>query len=156
MEILVLTVSDRASRGIYEDRSGPALELILKSAFPSSTVHRVIVPDEAPEIIAALTTYATCNFIFTTGGTGISPRDVTPDATTAWCEKLVPGVAEYLRTASLTQTTHAVFSRAVVGIKGSAMVVNLPGSVRGAQFCLEQFIPLMDHASRMIAGGGHE
>lgn len=156
MELLVLTVSDRASKGIYEDRSGPALELLLRSSFPSSIIHLAVVPDEQPEIIAAFVKFAQCDFIITTGGTGISPRDVTPDATASWCDRLIPGIAEYLRTASMQQTPHAVFSRAVAGVKGKTIVVNVPGSVRGAIFCVELLVPLMEHAVKMLAGGGHE
>jgi len=155
MEILVLTVSDRASKGIYDDMSGPAIEKLLKEYDESYIVHRKIVPDELREITAAFNEYSLCDFIITTGGTGISPRDVTPDATIEWCEKLVPGIAEYMRNESFRQTPHAVFSRAVAGVKGELMVVNFPGSVKGAVFCMELFLPLMAHAKKMILGGGH-
>jgi molybdopterin adenylyltransferase len=155
MEILVLTISDRASKGIYEDLSGPAMENMLKTSLESCIVHRKIVPDETDQIIGAFTEYSLCDFIFTTGGTGISPRDVTPDATSEWCEKLVPGIGEYLRNESLKQTRNAVFSRAVAGIHGKTMVVNFPGSVKGAMFCLGLFIPMIPHSLRMITGEGH-
>ncbi len=155
MEILVLTVSDRASKGIYEDLCGPAMEEMLRASVESCKVHRKIVPDEKDQIINAFNAFASCDFIFTTGGTGISPRDVTPDATSDWCEKIVPGIGEYLRIESLKQTKHAVFSRAVAGIHGKTMVVNFPGSVKGATFCLELFIPMISHSVRMIAGEGH-
>lgn len=155
MEILVLTVSDRASKGIYEDLSGPAMAEMLNASIASCIIHRKIVPDETEQIIAAFKEFASCDFIFTTGGTGISPRDVTPDATSTWCEKLVPGIGEYLRIESLKQTKHAVFSRAVAGISGTTMVVNFPGSVKGSTFCLGLFIPMIEHSMRMIAGDGH-
>jgi molybdopterin adenylyltransferase len=155
MEILVLTVSDRASKGIYEDLSGPAMDALLRASFESCTVHRKIVPDEKDKIIDAFKEYLSCDFIFTTGGTGISPRDVTPDATSEWCKKLVPGIGEYLRNESLKQTKNAIFSRAVAGIHEKTMVVNFPGSVKGATFCLELFIPMIPHSIRMIAGEGH-
>jgi len=155
MEILVLTVSDRASKGIYEDLSGPAMENLLKSSLESCIIHKKIVPDEIDQIMDAFTVYSSCDFIFTTGGTGISPRDVTPEATNKWCEKNVPGIGEYLRSESLKQTKNAIFSRAVAGIRGKTMVVNFPGSVKGATFCLELFIPMISHSLCMISGESH-
>lgn len=156
MEILVLTVSDRASKGIYEDLCGPALEKMLKGAFENVIIHRKIVPDEQNAIIDAYNTFVHCNFIITTGGTGISPRDVTPDATKGWCDRIVEGVGDYLRMESIKQTKNAVLSRAVAAIKGSVFVVNFPGSLSGATYCLELFIPLMPHIVKMIAGEGHK
>lgn len=156
MDVLVLTISDRASAGVYEDTSGPALEKMLRNAFDPISVYRKIVPDESEPILGAYEEFNTCNFIITTGGTGISPRDITPDVTTIFCDRMIPGIAEMLRAESLKQTQNAVFSRSVAGIKNSTIIINLPGSLRGATYCLEQLIPLLPHALRMLRGEGHE
>lgn len=156
MEILVLTISDRASKGIYDDLSGPALEKTLKASVDNVVIHKKIVPDEKTEIRNAFDEYTRCDFIITTGGTGISPRDVTPETTIEWCDRMVDGIPEYFRAESIKQTKNAVLSRAVAGVKGKTMVINLPGSLRGATFCMELFIPLMSHITKMIAGCGHE
>ncbi len=112
MLIAVVTVSDRASRGIYDDLSGPAIEETLLRAVPGSRVERDIVPDEIAAITAAFARHESAEWILTTGGTGPAPRDVTPEATRGYCDRLLPGIAEYLRARSLEQAPTAVFSRA--------------------------------------------
>jgi molybdenum cofactor synthesis domain-containing protein len=154
--VTVLTISDRASRGIYEDRSGPEIEAVLRSRFPDAELYRETVPDEEPAIRAAFDRHADADFILTTGGTGIGPRDVTPEATAGWCERLLPGIAEALRAASLAETPMAMLSRAIAGLKGRTLVVNFPGSVKAARLGAETLAPLMEHALAMLAGGGHE
>ncbi|HPE37331.1 MAG TPA: MogA/MoaB family molybdenum cofactor biosynthesis protein [Spirochaetales bacterium] len=155
MTVAIITVSDRASRGDYEDRSGPAMETALLAALPSVTIERELVPDERDAILAALERHAGADWIFTTGGTGPSPRDVTPEATLAFVDRQMPGLAEYLRIESLKETPNAVFSRAVAGLRGTTYVVNAPGSVKAAELCARVFAPLLEHGTAMVRGQGH-
>ena len=155
MTVTVLTISDRASRGIYEDRSGPEIEAVLRARFPAAVLRREVVPDEEPAIRAALGRHADADFILTTGGTGISPRDVTPQATRAFCDTDLPGIAEALRAASLRETPAAMLSRGWAGMRGKTIVVNFPGSVKAARSCTSVLIPVMGHALKMIRGEGH-
>ncbi len=155
MKVLVLTISDRASRGIYEDRSGPAIKNILREKLPEAIISRSIVPDEEREIIAAFESNTDKDILITTGGTGIGPRDVTPEATTKFCDRLIHGIADYLRRESCKETLHAVLSRGVAGVRGRTIIINLPGSVKGAAFCAGLLIPLLPHAIKMLKGEGH-
>ncbi len=155
MTVTVLTISDRASRGVYPDRSGPEIEAVLRASFPAAVLRREIVPDEEQAIRAALSRHADADFILTTGGTGLGPRDVTPEATSAWCQRLLPGIAEALRTASLLETPMAMLSRGTAGLKGRTIVVNFPGSPKAARLCAETLAPVMEHALSMLSGGGH-
>lgn len=155
MRIAVVTVSDRASRGVYADRSGPAIEEVLASALPDAEIARELVPDEREAILAALARHPEAEWILTTGGTGPSARDVTPEATREYCDRLLPGIAEYLRARSLEQTDTAVFSRGEAGMRGSQYLVNFPGSEKGARFCAAVLAPLMEHGSAMARGEGH-
>ncbi len=155
MKVLVLTISDRASQGVYEDKSGPAIEVILTEKLNEVTVERVILPDEADAIREAFESHLDMDTIITTGGTGIGPRDITPDITEKFCDCLIPGIAEYLRSESVKQTINAVISRGVAGVKGKTVIVNLPGSVKGATFCTELLLPILPHAYKMMHGGGH-
>jgi molybdenum cofactor synthesis domain-containing protein len=155
MRVLVLTISDRAAAGEYEDRSGPAVEEVLRAGLADAEVDRAIVADDIEEIEKALRAAQGYEVVLTTGGTGLGPRDHTPEATERVCERPVPGLAELLRRESLRQTPNAVLSRGTAGLRGRTLVVNLPGSVRGAAFCAGVLAPLLPHAQRMIAGGGH-
>lgn len=155
MEILVLTVSDRASSGEYEDKSGPAILKILSEAFPQAEIQGVIVPDERSAIRGAFATNTQKDFIITTGGTGLSPRDVTPEVTEEYCERLVPGIAEMLRLNSLKETPFAALSRGAAGMKGKCIIINLPGSVKAAGLCARLLVPLLPHACAMRDGKGH-
>lgn len=157
MRVAVITISDRASRGQYEDLSGPEMERLLREGIPGVEVTRSIVPDEVPAILAALEAAAaqTPDFILTTGGTGISPRDVTPQATRQFCDTELPGIAEALRAASLRETPSAMLSRGYAGMRGSIIVVNVPGSVKAVRLCLSTLLPVMGHAVRMVRGEGH-
>ncbi len=156
MTVTVLTVSDRASRGVYPDESGPEIERLVRAALPDAEVRREIVPDEPPLIRAALERHLDADFILTTGGTGLSPRDVTPETTAAFCDRLLPGIAEALRAASLAETAAAMLSRGVAGQKGNTVVVNFPGSVKAVRLCTRVLLPVMEHARRMLRGAGHE
>lgn len=155
MRIAVITVSDRASKGIYEDASGPAIEQVLLKRCPSLVIERSLVPDGFDSVLGALSGHGDADWIITTGGTGPSPRDMTPEATERYCDRLLPGLAEYLRSRSLEQTPYAVFSRGIAGMKGARYVVNFPGSVTAARFHAELLSPLLEHGSAMALGKGH-
>lgn len=155
MKVTVITISDRAAGGIYEDLSGPAIEKILKENLKDVTVTRIIVPDEKDEILKALEKAALSDFIFTTGGTGLSGRDVTPETCEEYCEKSLPGIAELLRSESYRETPQAMLSRGYAGIKGKTVIVNFPGSVKAVTLCTRTMLPVMEHAVKMIKGEGH-
>ncbi len=155
MRVLVLTISDRASAGVYEDKSGPAVEEALGNNIPDAEIERQIVPDEKAEIEKALSGNLDKDIIITTGGTGLGPRDITPDVTSEFCDRLIPGIAEYLRTESLKETLNALLSRGVAGIKDKTIIINLPGSVSGARFCAELLTAVLKHALAMVRGEGH-
>ncbi len=155
MKIAVVTVSDRASAGVYEDRSGPAIVEVLGELLPGAAVEREVVPDGEASVLAALGRHPDADWIITTGGTGPSPRDRTPEATAAFCDRAMPGIADYLRQRSLEETPHAVFSRGEAGLRGTQYVVNFPGSEKAARFCARVLAALMEHGTRMAKGEGH-
>jgi molybdopterin adenylyltransferase len=152
----VLTVSDGVARGERDDESGALLEELL--AEDGYEVVRRVVPDERAEIAEAIEELTDqASLVLTTGGTGVAPRDVTPEATASVLERQVPGIAEALRADGARRTPHGLLSRGVAGIRGSALVVNLPGSPGG---CRDGFAVLKDalpHALRLLSGeqGGH-
>ncbi|MCK5673024.1 MAG: MogA/MoaB family molybdenum cofactor biosynthesis protein [Spirochaetales bacterium] len=155
MKVAVITISDRASRGIYEDLSGPEIENILNEMVPSSKTKRVIVPDEENDILEAFKSFKGYDFILTTGGTGIGPRDVTPNITKKYCDRELPGISETLRAESLKETNSAMLSRGYSGMKGNTIIVNFPGSVKAVRLCTRVIAPVMEHAVKMILGEGH-
>ena len=156
MKVAVITISDRASRGEYEDLSGPEIEKILREFLGEPLeVERVIVPDEAAAIIEALDGFQDADAIITTGGTGIGPRDITPEVSRTWCDKEVAGIAEVLRFESYKETPHAMLSRGFAGIRGKTLLVNFPGSVKAVRLCTRVLVPALKHAPGMILGGGH-
>ena len=155
MKVSVITISDRASRGEYEDLSGPEIEKEIRILYPAASVSRSVVPDEPAEILSALETQAGADFILTTGGTGLSPRDVTPEVTKRFCEKEIPGIAEALRAQSYAETPAAMLSRGCAGLRGSTVVVNFPGSPKAVRLCMRVLGPVMEHALRMIHAEGH-
>ena len=155
MKILVLTISDRASRGEYEDLSGPAIEKILSEKIPEADITKAVISDDRSGIEKKFGDSLDYDVIITSGGTGLGPRDNTPEATEAFCDRPVPGIAEYLRKESCIETINAVLSRGRAGIKDSTLIINLPGSVRGASFCANLLAELLPHARMMIEGGGH-
>ena len=151
-----VTVSDRASAGIYEDRSGPEIEIVLREVLgPDLTFVSVIVPDEIDLIAAALKRFADeqeCDLIITTGGTGISRRDVTPEATRSVLEKELPGFGEMMRTLSFAKVKTAILSRAIAGIRGRSLVVNLPGKPSAVRECLEILAPAIREGVAHLRG----
>ncbi len=155
MKVLVLTISDRASKKIYEDKSGPAIENIIKESIPQAETKCLIVSDEPDEIRTTFNSYTHMDVIITTGGTGIGPRDNTPDITQEFCDRLVPGISEYLRYESCKETINATLSRGVAGIKNNTIIINFPGSLKGAMFCAQCIIPILQHAMKMLHGEGH-
>ena len=155
MRIAVITVSDRASAGVYADRSGPAVVETLKAALPGAEIEAEIVPDGEESVLAALSRHPGADWILTTGGTGPAPRDRTPEATRAYCDRSMPGTADYLRSRSLEETPNAVFSRGEAGMRGLQYVVNFPGSEKAARFCAAALAPLMEHGRKMARGEGH-
>ncbi|MFW5797855.1 MAG: MogA/MoaB family molybdenum cofactor biosynthesis protein [Spirochaetota bacterium] len=153
---MVITVSDRAARGEYTDRSGPAVVEVLGAAFPESPVKTRVVPDEGSALRAALAEGEACDVVLTTGGTGPGPRDITPEVTREHCERELPGVAEALRRESYAATPTAMLSRGYAGIKAHTVYVNLPGSVSGARECTALLTPVLPHAVETVRGGSHE
>jgi molybdenum cofactor synthesis domain-containing protein len=155
MRAAVLTLSDKGSRGERVDESGPALAAWLTERGVRVVQSRVIA-DEFEQIVEVLTEWAdadTADLILTTGGTGVSPRDITPEATLQVVERTIPGLGELMRLKSLEKTLMASLSRAVAGIRNRTLIVNLPGSPRGALENLEAVWPTLGHAVEKIRGG---
>jgi molybdopterin adenylyltransferase len=150
----IITVSDRSSQGIREDLSGPTIAAVLAN-IPVEIVQTIIVPDEKDRIKDAIKQFADIDkldLIITTGGTGVSPRDVTPDATREIIDKQIPGMAEAMRYQSLKITPYAMISRAVAGIRGNSLIINLPGSPKAARENLEVILPALKHTIEKIQG----
>lgn len=157
MKIGVLTISDRGARGEYEDRSGPLIVSIFQSRTPWAMTHQAIIPDEIDTIANTLITWADegVNLILTTGGTGFAPRDITPEATRRVIERETPGIAEALRAESLKITKHAMLSRAVAGIRGQTLIINLPGSPKAVRENLDVLLPVLPHALELLTDAPH-
>ena len=148
----ILTLSDRSSRGERADSSGPALVNMIQ-AEGWSVVKQSLLPDDEAAIREILMSWAEdgeMDVILTTGGTGFSPRDVTPEATRAVIERDAPGLAEAMRAASLRVTPHAMLSRIVTGIRGKTLIINLPGSPKGAVENLQVILPVLSHAIQLL------
>ncbi|RLE08592.1 MAG: MogA/MoaB family molybdenum cofactor biosynthesis protein [Candidatus Aminicenantes bacterium] len=155
MEILVITVSDRAYRGEYEDLSGPKIREIIENSDVEARVELMVVPDEQEKIREAFLNNLDKDYILTTGGTGLSPRDVTPEVTQEVCERALPGISEMLRFESYRETKFAVLSRGYAGVRGKTIIINFPGSVKAVGLCTYLILPLLDHAQKMLRGEGH-
>jgi molybdenum cofactor synthesis domain-containing protein len=148
----ILTLSDRSALGERADASGPALADLVRTQ-NWLVIKQALLPDDESAIRAELMTWADSgqvDVILTTGGTGFSPRDVTPEATRAIIQREAPGLAEAMRSASLAKTPHAMLSRSVVGIRGKTLIINLPGSPKGALENLQVVIPVLEHAIQLL------
>jgi molybdopterin adenylyltransferase len=155
MLLCVLTVSDRCSQGLMTDTAGPAVAGLLRQHWPAARVANALVPDKEDEIIARLLEWSSmhASLILTVGGTGLSPRDRTPEATVQVLERLVPGIAEAMRSLGSEKNQLAWLSRGIAGLRGTTLIVNLPGSKRGAEESLSSILPLLNHAIDVADGG---
>lgn len=157
VRIGVVTISDRASAGVYVDKGGPAIVETL-TAYLSSPWEALcrIIPDEGPLIektLTALVDHDGCGLVVTTGGTGPAPRDVTPEATEAVCERMMPGFGELMRTVSLREVPTAILSRQTAGIRGRALIINLPGKPSAIRTCLDAVFPAVPYCLDLIGAG---
>ncbi len=156
VRIGIVTASDRASQGQYEDRSGPAIVEYLNEvlAVPWEPLRR-IVPDELSvlkQTLIELCDQQGCSLVVTTGGTGPAPRDITPEATEQVCQKLLPGFGELMRKVSLEKVPTAILSRQTAGVRGSTLIVNLPGQPRAIRECLDAVFPAIPYCIELIGG----
>ena len=150
MRAAVLTVSDGVAAGTREDESGDLLAALL--AVDGYEVERRVVADDVEEIAHALTVLTSdAALVLTTGGTGVAPRDVTPEATASVLERVAPGIAEAIRADAIAKTPHGLLSRGVAGVRGNALVVNLPGSTGGCRDGYAVLRPALDHALRLLS-----
>jgi molybdopterin adenylyltransferase len=153
--LAVVTISDRCVAGEQVDTTGPAVARLLAGQWPGETIGRGLVPDSVEAIATLL--HELCHqeyeLILTAGGTGLGPRDVTPEATRRVIEREVPGLSEAIRAATAPAYQFAWLSRAVAGLCGKTLIVNLPGSEKGAVECLSVILPLLPHALEVVAGG---
>jgi molybdopterin adenylyltransferase len=154
LKLGIITISDKASRGERADKSG----LLIRDSFSavdSKVVKYEVIPDEADIIAQKLAQWAddgSVDVIITTGGTGLAPRDVTPEATLSILDKMVPGLAEMMRVQSFSFTPLAMLSRAVAGVRKECLIINLPGSPKAVGECLEVIMPVLPHAVEVIKG----
>ncbi len=149
----IVSISDRCSKGLCEDKSGPLIKELICDL--GKTTEYIIVPDETSEIEKALIYLCDevrADIVFTTGGTGFAPRDVTPEATKAVIEREAPGIAEAIRQKSLEITPKAMLSRAIAGIRKSSLIINLPGSPKAVKEAIEIVLPVLHHAVEVLSG----
>ena len=153
----ILTISDMCSRGKRADTSGQTIEEML----PEDTFEvcdKIIIPDDYETITKVLRRFSdeqNVEVVLTTGGTGLGQRDVTPEATTAVCDRRVPGIAEIIRSESYKKTPNAVLSRGVSAMRDKTLIINLPGSPKAVRECMEIILEILPHAVDMMRGGGH-
>ena len=159
ISIGVLTISDSGAKGAREDTSGERIRAMVTQLSEAVLSAGAIIPDEREQIEATLREWSDekqVNLILTTGGTGLAPRDVTPEATKAVIEREAPGIAEAMRAFSLQQTPFGMLSRGVAGTRGHTLIINLPGSPKAVQECLECILPVLPHAVNMLTEGPRE
>ncbi len=153
----ILTVSDMCSQGKRADTSGQTIEEMLpKDTF--EVCQKIIIPDDYETITKTLRCFSdeqNVEVVLSTGGTGLGPRDVTPEATTAVCDRMAPGFSEILRSEGFKKTPKAVLSRGVSGMRDNTLIINLPGSPKAVRECLEIILEVLPHAVKMMRGGGH-
>lgn len=150
----ILTVSDRGAQGIYEDKSGPLAARLIAENTNWTVERQQIVPDEFDAIAGTLMEWcaAGLDLILTSGGTGFAPRDITPEATRAVIDREAPGIAEALRAESLKVTRHAMLSRAIAGMRGGTLIINLPGNPKAVRENLDVLLPILPHALDLLTG----
>jgi molybdopterin adenylyltransferase len=152
IKVAILTLSDKGSKGQREDTSGPAIERLI-SKIDAEIVHSEILPDERSLIKKKLISLCKkVDLILTTGGTGVSPRDVTPDATKEVIQYEIPGIAEAMRAEGLKKTPYAMISRAVAGVRGETLIINLPGSPKAVKENLSVILPVLEHTVEKLQG----
>ncbi len=154
MKLAILTVSDAGSRGERDDTSGDAI-VVWAAARGDTVVERHLVPDETDAIVGTLSRWCDAGeieLVLTTGGTGLSVRDVTPEATAAVVDRLAPGIAEHIRTAGMIHTPHAALSRGLAGTRGRTLIINFPGSTSAVTDALRAIEPFIEHAVRILRG----
>ncbi len=155
IRVAILTASTRAAAGIYEDRSGPALRELVQQTLTAEISAMAILPDDRARMAEQLRAWADSgqiDLILITGGTGFTPSDLTPEATRDVIDREAPGLAEAMRATSLQISPHAMLSRAVCGIRGTTLIINLPGSPRGATENLRVILPALPHAVALLRG----
>jgi molybdenum cofactor synthesis domain-containing protein len=155
MRLAILTISDRCSQGLLEDTAGPAVAALLRAEWPTAEISAVLLPDDEDAIAGLLEKLSenAAALILTVGGTGVGPRDRTPEATRRVIDREAPGLAEAMRFLGAARNPYAWLSRAVAGLRGTTLIVNLPGSRRGAEESLASILPLLRHALEIAAGG---
>ncbi len=154
MNVGLLTISDRGAQGEYEDRSGPLMAHIIADRTPWQVTHKSIVADDFETIVSTLINWCDegVNLLLTSGGTGFSPRDITPEATRRVIERETPGIVEAVRAESLKITKHAMLSRAVAGIRGRTLIINMPGNPKAVKENMDMLLPVLPHALELIVG----
>jgi molybdenum cofactor synthesis domain-containing protein len=157
LKVAVLTVSDSCAEGSREDVSGQTIcDILPEETF--EVCDKKIVPDDYQAVAEALKDFSDdqeVDVVLTTGGTGLGPRDVTPEATAYVCEKVVPGLGEVMRIEGLKKTPNAILSRSFAGVRGTTLIINMPGSPKAVRECLEIILKVIPHAVKMMHGGGH-
>ncbi|SRR6266702_848322 len=155
MLLAVLTISDRCSQGLMTDTAGPAVVALLREQWPQAEISTILLPDDEDAIAAELQRLSSdgAALILTAGGTGLGPRDRTPEATRRVIDREAPGLAEAMRSQSAVSNRYSWLSRGVAGLKGSTLIVNLPGSKRGAEESLASILALLKHGIEVAAGG---
>jgi len=159
LKIRIITLSDSASKGIYEDKSGPEIrEFLLKHYEGKSTDISInVIPDEKEDLLNLLKKYTDeeAEVIITTGGTGIGPRDITPDVVTGFADKLIPGIMDHIRVKYGENIPNALLSRSVAAVKENTLIYTLPGSVKAVREYMVEILKTMDHLFKMLKGEGH-
>jgi molybdenum cofactor synthesis domain-containing protein len=155
MLLAVLTISDRCSQGLQQDTAGPAVVALLKQHWPTAEIWTGLLPDDEDAIAAKLNDLGTLGaaLILTAGGTGLGPRDRTPEATRRVIDREAPGLAEAMRARGAERNPYAWLSRGVAGLRGNTLIVNLPGSKRGAEESLASLVQLLRHGLEVVVGG---
>ncbi len=154
MLFAVLTISDRCSQGLQQDTAGPTVVALLREQWPDAEIRTDLLPDDEPAIAATLTSLSEdgARLILTVGGTGLSPRDCTPEATRSVIDRDVPGLAEAMRSIGAQSNPYSWLSRGIAGLRGTTLIVNLPGSLRGAKESLASILALIKHGIEVAAG----